>query len=143
MDRGDKMKKNKIRIANAMRIHDTGYYASYPSKKFDLFKRPTGINCSDEVCPGSNERSRKIRELMKPTPYTDFMETYSKIIKEFHDLLLEEMMALTGWSESKANQWFDHYVDVNHVEIKYNDTLGDYLIFQPVLLPESKYQGVF
>ena len=124
------MKKNKIRIANAMRIHDTGYYASYPSKKSDLFKRPTGINCSDEVCPG-------------PTPYTDFMETYSKIIKEFHDLVLEEMMALTGWSERKANQWFDHYVDVNHVEIKYNDTLGDYLIFQPVLLPESKYQGVF
>ena len=56
MDRGDKMKKNKIRIANAMRIHDTGYYASYPSTKYDLFKRQTGIKCSDEVCHGSNAR---------------------------------------------------------------------------------------
>ena len=139
MGERNKMKKDK-RITKAMiQLADVGYgyYTNYP-RHTDFFKRPT-LNCSDEVCPGSRERGYKIRKLLEPTPYTDFMETYSKIISEFHDLVIEEIMTLMGWSESKANQWFNHYVDVNHVEINYSDEIGDYLIFQPILLEENKY----
>ena len=38
------------------------------------------LNCSDEVVPGSNARRRKILDLTKITEYTDFTETYSRIV---------------------------------------------------------------
>ena len=103
-----------------------------------------GFNCYDEVCEGSHYRRTRIHELVtKPVQYINFGESYSKILSEFHSLLIDEIIGISGCSEKEANKWFDAYVDVNHCEVKYSDELGDYFIFQPRLLSESKYKNTF
>ena len=81
-----------------------------------MFSRRS-VNCSDEVVPGSNERRRKILSLMKITEYTDFTETYSRIVHEMHKILLEETMLFLDCSEQQAKLWIDKYVDFNRVHL--------------------------
>lgn len=78
-----------------------------------------GLNCSDEICPGSNERMSKINALMHekvPLDSPDFMDKWGSIVFKMHNLMKEEFMALTGCSEREADYWIDVNVDFNHKE---------------------------
>lgn len=100
------------------KIRKKGYSYYYPEPK--SFKRQD-FNCSDEVVPGSNERRRKILSLMKITEYTDFTETYSRIVYEMHKILLEETMLFLDCSEQQARLFIDKYVDFNRVHLSEKD----------------------
>lgn len=117
------------------KIRKKGYSYYYPEpKSFEpkLFKRQ-GFNCSDEVVPGSNERRRKILSLMKITEYTDFTETYSRIVHEMHKILLEETMLFLDCSEQQAKLWIDKYVDFNRVHLSEKDG-RKYMQVDPVFM---------
>ena len=96
-------------------------YSYYQDNKYSRPMFRSGVNCSDEVVPGSNERRRKILSLMKITEYTDFTETYSRIVHEMHKILLEETMLFLDCSEQQAKLWIDKYVDFNRVHLSEKD----------------------
>ena len=82
----------------------------------DMFKRSTnGLNCSDEICPGSHKRSSRIRELLhKKIPLNDsFTETYTEIVAELKELHKEEMMGIADWDDHTADMWVRHNIDFN------------------------------
>ena len=72
------MKKTKLDIAK-------NYLHNMPYKPYHQIFKPKTItfdnemNCFDEVCPRSHNRSRRLQELTRPVEYTDFSETYSRI----------------------------------------------------------------
>lgn len=109
------MTGNIKEIMDKIRKNGYSYYCS-PKYSRLMFSRP-GLNCSDEVVPGSNERRRKILDLMKVTEYTDFTETYTEIIHQMHDILMEETMLFLDCSEHKARLFIDKYVDFNRVHL--------------------------
>ena len=126
------LKNGKIRE----RIKEMGYgYYAEPSSLHRLKKsfHHTGINCSDEVVPGINERRRKMLKLMKITEYTDFTETYSRIVQEMHEILLEETMLFLDCSEQQAKLWIGKYVDFNKVYLSEKDG-RKYMQVTPVLM---------
>lgn len=104
------------------KINKKSYGNYYPDFKYlgPMFSR-RDVNCSDEVVPGSNERRRKILSLMKITEYTDFTETYSRIVYEMHKILLEETMLFLDCSEHQARLFIDKYVDFNKVHLTEKD----------------------
>ena len=102
-------------IMDKIKDKDYGYYTSHKYSR-PMFGRSV-LNCSDEVVPGSNARRRKILDLMKITEYTDFIETYSRIVHEMHNILLEETMLFLDCSEHEARLWIDKYVDFNRVHL--------------------------
>ena len=95
-----------------------------------------GLNCSDEVVPGSNARRRKILDLMKITEYTDFTETYCSIVHQMHDILLEETMLFLGCTEQRAKLLIDMHVDFNRVYLSEKDG-RKYMQVRPII--EKKY----
>ena len=98
-----------------------------------------GVNCSDEVAPGSNERTRRIRELMHKKVEVgskNFTLQWSEIVSEMRELMKEEHMALTGCSEREAYQFLDFFVDFNHVK-QHQATDGTlYLTVDPKVGPK-------
>lgn len=80
------------------------------------------LNCRDEICPGSHERTSKIRQLMhkkieiKPNAFQEV----SKMVSEMHKLMKEEHMALTDCNEYQADHFLDRFVDFNH--FKYHES---------------------
>ena len=117
-----------------IRKNGYGYYCS-PKYSRPMFSR-SGLNCSDEVVPGSNERRRKILDLMKVTEYTDFTETYTEIIHHMHDILMEETMLFLDCSEHKARLFIDKYVDFNKVHLSEKDG-RKYMQVDPII--KKKY----
>lgn len=117
------------------------YYCDYGfSNNWNVSKH--SVNCSDEICEGSNERINKIRLLMLPTVYDDFTETYSRIIKEMLDLLREEFMILNDWNEHQCNLFIDEYFDFNHVELKEID--GEkFMSVKPKIIKKSERFNFF
>ena len=117
--------------------YDDRYVISMPPRcGKSVFQQ--GLNCSDEVVPGSNERTRRIRQLMHEkveiNPQT-FQEV-SKIISEMHSLMKEEHMALTDCNEYEADHFLDAFVDFNHFK-KYVATDGkEYLSVDPKIGPK-------
>lgn len=108
-------------------------YSYYQDNKYSRPMFRPGVNCSDEVVPGSNERRRKILSLMKITEYTDFTETYSRIVYEMHKILLEETMLFLDCSEQQAKLWIDKYVDFNRVHLSEKDG-RKYMQVDPVFM---------
>ena len=100
------------------------------------FRPKMEINCSDEPCPGSNERTSKIRNLMHKRIRVgddDFMEQWGDILQEMHSLFTEEIMGLLDCSEREAQLWLSYHVDFNHVKC-HEDTQGNrYLSIDPIL----------
>jgi len=115
-------------------IENKGYQYYYEGS-YHLEPR-VGSNCSDEICLGSNERKRKIINLMHKRVKIgedNFMKQWEDIVKEIHSLLTEEVMALLGCSERKAHLWLDYHVDFNHVK-QHVDTAGNkYLSVDPIM----------
>ena len=128
------MTGNIKEIMDKIRKNGYGYYCS-PKYSRPMFSRP-GLNCSDEVVPGSNERRRKILSLMKITEYTDFTETYSRIVHEMHKILLEETMLFLDCSEHKARLLIDKYFDFNRVHLSEKDG-RKYMQVDPII--KKKY----
>lgn len=100
------------------------------------------MNCSDEVVPGSNERASKMRQLTHEKVLVgspDFMDKWSSIVFKLHNLMKEELMALTGCSEREADYLVEVNVDFNHVK-KHVGTDGEtYLSVDPKI--GNKYMG--
>lgn len=94
-----------------------GYY--FDDNYSNPFNKHHAFNCSDEIAPGSNERTSKIRRLMHKRieiPSENFSEKYSEIVHEIRDLMKEEYMAITKRSEREVDHFLDMYVDFNHVK---------------------------
>lgn len=108
------------------------YYDNSHSK--DVFQRRS-LNCRGEICPGSHERTQKIRELLNRRIYFDdkFMENYSNIIRDLHSLMKEEHMNLTKCSEREADQWVDAFVYFHHVKPCKDKDGKDYCCIDPIL----------
>ena len=118
------MKKTKLDIAKNIAknyLHNMPYKPYHPIFKPETITFDNEMNCFDEVCPGSHNRSRRLQELTRPVEYTDFSETYSRIVHEMHDILLEEFMLLNNWSEGKAKYWINNNVDFNKVHLTEKD----------------------
>ena len=115
------------------------YY--FDDKKADPYKTQP-LNCSDEICPGSHERTQKIRTLRnKKVRIGDqnFMREYGKIVQEMHKLFQEEFIAISDCSEHEANLWIEANINFNHVK-QTEDTKGNkYLSVDPVI--GNKYVG--
>ena len=101
-----------------------------------------GLNCSDEICPGSNERISKINALMHEKVLIgspDFMDKWSSIVFKMHNLMKEEFMALAGCSEREADYWIEANVDFNHVKEHVATDGKRYLSVDPKI--GNKYVG--
>ena len=101
-----------------------------------------GLNCSDEVVPGSNERASKMRQLTHEKVLVgspDFMDKWSSIVFKLHNLMKEEYMALTGCSEREADYWVEVNVDFNHVKEHVGTDGKTYLSVDPKI--GNKYVG--
>jgi len=101
-----------------------------------------GLNCSDEICPGSNERKSKINALMHEKVLIgspDFMDKWSSIVFKMHNLMKEEFMALAGCSEREADYWIEANVDFNHVKEHVATDGKRYLSVDPKI--GNKYVG--
>lgn len=101
-----------------------------------------GLNCSDEICPGSNERKSKINALMHEKVLIgspDFMDKWSSIVFKMHNLMKEEFMALAGCSEREADYWIEANVDFNHVKEHVATDGKQYLSVDPKI--GNKYVG--
>lgn len=128
------MTGNIKEIMDKIRKNGYGYYCS-PKYSGPMFSRP-GLNCSDEVVSGCKERMRKVLSLMEITEYTDFTETYSRIVYEMHKILLEETMLFLDCSEQQAKLWVDKYVDFNRVHLSEKDG-RKYMQVDPII--KKKY----
>ena len=128
------MTGNINEIMDKIRKNGYGYYCS-PKYSRPMFSRP-GLNCSDEVVSGCKERMRKVLSLMEITEYTDFTETYSRIVYEMHKILLEETMLFLDCSEQQAKLWVDKYVDFNRVHLSEKDG-RKYMQVDPII--KKKY----
>ena len=119
------------------KISKKSYGNYYPDFKYSepMFSR-RGVNCSDEVVSGCKERMRKILSLMEITEYTDFTETYSRIVYEMHKILLEETMLFLDCSEQQAKLWVYKYVDFNRVHLSEKDG-RKYMQVDPII--KKKY----
>ena len=100
-----------------------------------------GLNCSDELVSGSNERASKMRQLthekvLVGSPY--FMEKWSSIVFKLHNLMKEDLMAF-GWSERQADYWIEVNVDFNHVKEHVSIDGETYLSVDPKI--GNKYVG--
>ncbi len=111
----------KDKILECLKEHHPGY--GYYSNNILRGGLPGGgkslLNCSDEIVPGSNERNRKIRELMHKRiriPSDNFTNEWEGIINEIKDLMVEEHMAISGCSKREANQFLENHVDFTHVK---------------------------
>lgn len=105
---------NKDKLLEAIVKREYGFYYDDRTPKFS---RPE-VNCSDEICPGSHDRTQKIRSLINKKIKADenFYPKWCDTIRELHDLMRDEHMSLTDCSEAEANQWLDAFVDFNHLK---------------------------
>lgn len=112
------------------------YDNQYPK---DVF-RQKGLNCSDEICHGSHERTQKISALLNRRIYFDnnFMEEYSNIIRDLHSLMKEEHMNLTKCSEREADHFLDAFVYFHHLKTGKGKDGKDYCCIDPIL--GNKYE---
>ena len=97
--------------------YDDRYKPSRESIRKQLINN--ALNCSDEIAPGSNERTSKIRRLMHKKieiPSENFTEEYAEIMHEIRDLVKEEYMSISGCSEREVDHFLDMNVDFNHVK---------------------------
>lgn len=115
----------------------TGYYGYYSDNKyinpFDDYY--VGLNCYDEVCKGSHDRSMKIRELydMKiKMGSDDFMDNLGMSIHELYDLHKEELIGLLNCSEHYANLWIDEHINFMHLKMHEIDD-DEYVSIDPII----------
>lgn len=133
------VKKNMdLIIEMAEKAHKNDYSYYFDDRK-PVFK-PTGLNCFDEIAPGSHDRSSKIKQLMNKRITIDEHTTKNigKIIFELHDLMKEEHMAITDCTEQEANMFLDCFVDFNHVTKHVSFDGKEYLQVHPKI--GNKYQ---
>lgn len=101
------------------RISKNTYGNYYPKTYDDLNNlRNNSLNCRDEVCPGSHERTQKIRKLLhKRIPLDEtFSEKYVEIVSELSELTKEEIMGIHKCSEREAKAWVSSHIDYNNFE---------------------------
>ena len=112
----DNLREIAEKITSEYRYYDnTSLTGGLPGGGKSAFSH--AVNCSDEICPGSHERVRKMKALMRPTEYDNFTETYVHTIREMHKILKEEIMAFLNCTEHEANLWIDKNIDFNHVHL--------------------------
>jgi len=134
------IKKNRdLIIEMAEKAHKNGY-SYYSDDRRPVFK-PKGLNCFDEIAPGSNERASKMRQLTHEKVLVgspDFMDKWSSIVFKLHNLMKEDLMAF-GWSERQADYWIEVNVDFNHVKKHVGTDGKTYLSVDPKI--GNKYVG--
>jgi len=120
--------------------YDDRYATSMPPRcGKSVFQQ--GLNCSDEVVPGSNERASKMRQLTHEKVLVgspDFMDKWSSIVFKLHNLMKEDLMAF-GWNERQADYWIEVNVDFNHVKEHVGTDGKLYLSVDPKI--GNKYVG--
>jgi len=134
------IKKNMdLIIEMAEKAHKNGYSYYFDDRR-PVFK-PKGLNCFDEIAPGSNERASKMRQLTHEKVLVgspDFMDKWSSIVFKLHNLMKEDLMAF-GWSERQADYWIEVNVDFNHVKKHVGTDGKTYLSVDPKI--GNKYVG--
>lgn len=119
------------------KVNNNGY-GYYYDDRYSPPLTPRGINCSDEIYPGANENSRKIRNLLRKKIKLDenaFQEV-SKTVMELHELMKKDHIGLTKCSEREADHFLDAYVNFDHFK-KYKDNNGnEYLRIDPIIRPK-------
>ena len=117
-----------------------GYY--FNDNYINPFNKHHALNCSDEIAPGSNERTSKIRRLMHKRieiPSENFTEKYAEIVHEIRDLMKDEFMAISDCSEREADYWIEANVNFNHVKEHVATDGKRYLSVDPKI--GNKYVG--
>ena len=135
------MKKTAREIAEWIDKHsDYGYYYDDRYLKGALPGGGKSLNCSDEVCPGSNRRREKMRQIAVTKLYINddnFGEKYGRLIHQLNELLVEETMGLLDCTENEAKIWVASHIELNHVKIHKYD--GEkYITIDPKVTPSDK-----